>query len=82
MHAVWYTAGLELRNRWRMVVALATLVGVGGALVLTLLAGARRADTSYARFRTVTRASDVSVAPGEFDAEVFDAIEHLPQVVR
>ena len=45
-----------------------------------LVAGARRADTSYQRFRDQTFAADVSVAPSEFDPEVFDAIERLPQV--
>jgi hypothetical protein len=78
--AIRYTAGLELRHARRVVVALTVLVGIGGALVLTLVAGARRADTSYERFRAATLASDVGVSPSEFDATAFDAIERLPQV--
>lgn len=80
MGAIRYTAARELRRSWRTVVALTVLVGVGGAVLLTLVAGARRADTSYQRFRDQTLAADVSVAPSEFDAEAFDAIERLPQV--
>jgi predicted lysophospholipase L1 biosynthesis ABC-type transport system permease subunit len=80
MGAIRYTAVRELRRGWRTVLALAVLVGVGGAVLLTLVAGARRADTSYQRFRDQTLAADVSVAPSEFDPEVFDAIEGLPQV--
>jgi hypothetical protein len=79
--AIRYTAGLELRHARRVVVALTVLVGLGGALVLTLVAGARRADTSYERFRDATSAADVSVTPSEVDEATFDAIEHLPQVV-
>ena len=80
MGAIRYTAGHELRRSWRTVLALTLLVGVGGAVVLTLVAGARRADSSYQRFRDETFSADVSVAPSEFDAGVFDAIERLPQV--
>ena len=80
MSAIRYTAGRELRRSWRTVLALTMLVGVGGAVVLTLIAGARRAETSYDRFRAETLAADVSVAPSSFDAEVFDKIERLPQV--
>jgi hypothetical protein len=80
MGAIRYTAARELRRSWRTVLALTVLVGVGGAVVLTLVAGTRRADTSYQRFRDATLAADVSVAPSEFDPEVFDAIERLPQV--
>jgi hypothetical protein len=80
MGAIRYVAGREVRSSWRTIAALTVLVAVGGAVVLTLTAGARRADTAYQRFRDETRASDVSVAPSEFDAEVFDAIERLPQV--
>ncbi len=79
--AIRYTAGLELRRGRRAVLALTLLVGIGGAVVLTLLAGARRADTSYDRFRDVTRAADVSVVPGDADDDdVLEAIERLPQV--
>ncbi|HLM17457.1 MAG TPA: hypothetical protein VK549_06515, partial [Acidimicrobiia bacterium] len=80
MGAIRYVATRELRRSRRTVVALTVLVAIGGAIVLTLAAGARRADTAYERFRAETLASDVSVAPTEFDADVFDAIERLPQV--
>lgn len=81
MGAIRYIAGLELRRGRRTLLALTLLVGVGGAVVLTLLAGARRADTSYERFRDVTAAADVGVVPSEPDDATLDAIEALPQVV-
>ena len=84
MGAIRYTAGLELRRGWRTILVLTVLAGVGGAVVLTLFAGARRADTSYQRFRDTTLAADVSVVPSESDPATLDAtldaIERLPQV--
>src|SRR4051812_37811594 len=71
MGAIGYVAARELRRSRRTVLALTLLVAVGGAIVLTLAAGARRANTSYQRFRTETLSADVSVAPSEFDPEIF-----------
>jgi predicted lysophospholipase L1 biosynthesis ABC-type transport system permease subunit len=80
MGAIGYVAARELRRSWRTVLALTVLVAIGAAVVLTLTAGARRADSAYQRFRAETFAADVSVAPSELDANGFDAIERLPQV--
>ncbi len=55
-------AGLEIRRRWRTVVALALLVGIVGALVLAIAAGARRTGTSFARFRDESRSADLELA--------------------
>lgn len=40
----------ELRSGWRSVLLLVVLVGLGGGMALTALAGARRADTAMPRF--------------------------------
>lgn len=40
----------ELRSGWRGVLVLVVLVGLGGAVALTALAGARRTDTAMPRF--------------------------------
>ena len=42
----------ELRRRWRSIVVLTVLVGFAGAVVLALVAGARRTDSAVARFET------------------------------
>ena len=52
-----------MRRRWRSVVVLTLLVGFAGAVVLALVAGARRTDSSLARFERASRAADL-----EFDA--------------
>ena len=51
MGAVWMLARSELRRRWRSVVVLTLLVGFVGAVVLALVGGARRTDTSLAALR-------------------------------
>ena len=58
-------AGLEIRRRWRRVVALVILVGAVGACVLAVVAGARRTSTSLERFRRQSRSADVELAVGE-----------------
>ncbi|MDQ1449501.1 MAG: putative transport system permease protein, partial [Actinomycetota bacterium] len=58
--------------------ALALLVGVAGGAVLLSAAGARRTNSSYARYLRASRASDLLVAPGlpGYDA----ALARLPDV--
>src|ERR1700722_10092878 len=40
----------ELRSKWRVLVVLALVVGLGGGVALTALAGARRADGAMGQF--------------------------------
>ena len=55
MRAVWMLAGSDLRRRWRSVIVLTLFVGVAGAVVLALVAGARRTESSaLARFERST----------------------------
>jgi hypothetical protein len=61
---VWLRAGAELRARWRAALLIVLLVGIGGGVSLTALAGARRADTAMGRFVTYTRPDTASVLFG------------------
>lgn len=81
MTAVWYRAQAELRQHWRATVALALLVGLVGAVVLTVVAGARRSSTAYERFRETSRSADVQLETGfTADPALLDQVELLPQV--
>jgi ABC-type lipoprotein release transport system permease subunit len=48
----------ELREQWRVLVVLALVVGLGGGVALTALAGARRADTAMGQFVTYSLPDD------------------------
>ncbi|MCA1832151.1 MAG: ABC transporter permease [Actinomycetota bacterium] len=62
MNAVWVLLRGELRSRWRATLALALLIGLGGGIVMTAAAGARRTDSSYRRFLDVHRGADMLAA--------------------
>ena len=51
----------ELRRRWRALLLLGILGGLVGGLALAAVAGARRTDTAYQRFREATGRSDAIV---------------------
>src|SRR5580693_4156962 len=51
MGVAWYRLRADVRVRWRTLVLIAVLVGVGGGVALTAFAGARR--TAAAIRRTV-----------------------------
>jgi hypothetical protein len=50
MGLVWLRWRAELRGQWRATLALALVLGIGGGVALTALAGARRTDTAMPRF--------------------------------
>jgi ABC-type lipoprotein release transport system permease subunit len=64
MGAVGLLARREIRRRWRSTVALALLIGVVGAIVLAVSAGARRSDTALDRFNDYSRPADVEIYSG------------------
>lgn len=84
MHAAWYRARAELRERWRSAAVLVLVVGIAGGALLTTIAGARRSDTAYQRFREETRAGDLDISfdgpPTEDMDAAGEAIAALPQV--
>lgn len=52
MKAILLLIGRDLRRSWRPLLGIALVVLVGGTSVMVALAGSRRADTSFERFRT------------------------------
>lgn len=62
--AVAYVARRDVRRRAMRLVMLAVLVGVVGATVLTVTAGARRTGTALERFQRTSRSADVEFAVG------------------
>ena len=54
-------ARLDLRRRWKSMVVLGVLAGITAGFAMAALAGARRADTALARFRTATASADAVV---------------------
>jgi ABC-type lipoprotein release transport system permease subunit len=81
--AAWAWAKSELRRRRGASLALILLIGIGGAVVLTTAAGARRADTAFDRFITSSDTADVQVqysSEDDVDDAVLDAFRHHPDV--
>jgi ABC-type lipoprotein release transport system permease subunit len=77
MGAVLMLARSELRRRWRSVVVLTLLVGFVGAVVVALVAGARRTDTSLARFEERSRAATLEINVGDATPEQVDELRHV-----
>ena len=84
MGPVWLSLRAELRLRWRVLAALAVLLGVIGGVVLTAAAGARRTDTAYPRLLQWANAAQVDLsyrAPGWSEPPGYYAgLARLPQV--
>lgn len=84
MRAVWVRVRADLRTRWVSWLALALAIGIGGAVVLTAAAGARRTETAFPRFLEQSRAEDVLInvgPPGEPDQKRFEKlVRGFPQV--
>src|SRR5204863_8584396 len=62
---VWLRARSEMRSDRRSLVALAVMLGLISAVVLTAGAGARRTDTPYPRLRASIKSPDVFVISGK-----------------
>jgi hypothetical protein len=73
-------ARAELRPRWRSVVVLSLMVGFVGAVVLALVGGARRTDTSLARFEATSRSAQVEIDVGDTTPAKIDQLRHAPGV--
>ena len=66
MSVVWYRLRADLRVRWRALVLLAVLVGVGGGVALTAFAGARRTSAAVPQMLAYSRPDDGDVVFGGF----------------
>jgi hypothetical protein len=81
MGAVSLRLHAELREQWRVWLALAVLLGLIAGIALTAAAGARRTDTAYPRFLRGSRAADLLVSPSRSGFHgYFRAIARLPEV--
>ena len=70
---------LDGRQRWRSLVVLAVLIGLGTATVLTAIAGARRGDSAFSRLWARTLPATATVLPNQpgFD---WARVAALPEV--
>src|ERR1700760_4193944 len=78
-----YVGRAKLRSRWRSCLGAAVLLGLTAGLSMFALAGARRVQSSYPRFRQAGNPSTVSVSSfGDYDPDQTAAIARAPQVER
>ena len=61
MGMLWLRAKAQLRGRALASLLLVLLVGLGGALVLAAVAGARRSEVALPRFLAINRTMDAEV---------------------
>jgi len=82
MATVWLALRADLRQRWRVLLSLALLLGLIGGVVLTAAAGARRTDTAYPRLLSWANATQVGLIPTSngYPADYYAALARLPQV--
>ena len=90
MAAVWMRARNELRARWRALLSLALIAGLGGGAAIAAFAGARRTLSAYPRFRAATNAFDDLIGqngsttpPDQFQTDVLTSasVTHLPAIL-
>ena len=85
MSAVWLRARNELGRRWRGLVSLALIAGLGGGAALAAVAGARRTDSVYPRFLIATNSFDafIGLTYDTYDPKhefLFESAEKLPLI--
>jgi hypothetical protein len=78
--AVLLLARRALVRRGRSAIAIATLLGVIGAVVLASAAGAHRSATSLQRFVEFSRSSDVELDLNDPTPAQLDAFRNVPEV--
>jgi ABC-type lipoprotein release transport system permease subunit len=78
--AILFHLRAELRSRIRSWLALALLAGLGGGLVITAAAGARRTETAVPRSAAASHFSDVSVSQFGYSNLRFEEVRRLPEV--
>jgi ABC-type lipoprotein release transport system permease subunit len=80
MGGVWLWARADLRQRWASTIVLMLLIGLVSAVVLTGIAGARRASSSFDRFLAESLAADVYVFPGEVTPQQVREFARAPYI--
>lgn len=80
--APWFWARRELVARWKAVVVLGLLAGIAGGVSLAAVAGARRTDAAFPRYKASTVAPDALVfgtQVGGHDVD-YTPVKRLPEV--
>jgi hypothetical protein len=79
---VTFWARRELRSRWRSLTALGLLAGVAGGITVAAIAGARRTDAAYPRYKHATASPDAIVFGTQVGASHVDysPVVRLPEV--
>jgi hypothetical protein len=80
MSGIGLVARADLRRRWAATIAVAVLVGLVGAVVLSCLAGARRTNSALDRFNTYSRSANLEVTPGRATQAQLDEFARTPGV--
>ena len=83
--ATRFWMGRELRTRWRSLVVLGLLAGLAAGVASAAVAGARRTDTAYDRWRIAIDAPDAIVFGTQVtfpDNPDYAAVKELPEVRR
>ena len=85
MGVLWLRAKAQLRGRALASLLLVLLVGLGGALVLAAVAGARRSEVALPRFLAINRTMDAEVwvqpeGPADDLATARRQVAALPEV--
>src|SRR5437868_15176233 len=87
MNAVWMRARNELRTRWRALVSLALIAGLGSGAAIAAMEGARRTVSAYPRFRAATNAFDVLIGTNgdkknAIQVSELTSAESLPEITE
>ncbi len=79
---VGFWARRDLAARWRSLLALGLIAGVAGGITLAAIAGARRTDVAYTRYKAATASPDAIVFGTQVGGENVDysPVEQLPEV--
>ena len=63
MTAAWLWARSRLRRRWRSLLVIALVTGVGAGVAMTAAGGSKRAATGWQRFRGATASANLFFSP-------------------
>lgn len=81
MTAAWLWARSRLRRRWRTLLVIAVVAGVGAGIALTAATGSVRAATGWERFRADTASANASLTPPDgANAALLRRVARLPGV--
>jgi hypothetical protein len=80
--APWFWARRELAARWKAIVVLGLLAGIAGGVSLAAIAGARRTEAAFGRYKAATGAPDALVFGTQVGGHHVDygPVRRLPEV--